>query len=292
VTTATARSTDLDHDAPTLRTNLSRFGIFVDLPPTLTALIIDIFNLLPDKDAKSFPSEIALSIQPGADLDRVPALFLRWLLTNPQRGVISLSKRDDVKDAISMVVRDVLTPKAEGRPVDTMAFKKALFVAQVTQLKTWHAYRDAQRIDGIQPRIEWMIAVATNDSIQPHAPEQLISAVHSCGVAWSAAQQGDSHAAPSFELYMAVRDQLLELLALQPSPSAPELHTTAFDQVRSRDRVTFDDAKEGPQTGTVIGIINSHDAPATAMILVDHAMDGVTWNVPLSKLQPLKQAAA
>jgi hypothetical protein len=293
LTTTLARSPDLEQHVPTLRTDLSRFGIFVDVPPAIAALIIDIFDQLPDADAKSFPREIALSIQPGADLSRIPALFLQWLLTDAKRGAINLSKRVDVKDAVSMVIRNVLAPKAENRPLDAIEFKRTHFFAQVTQLKTWHDYRDARAIDGIQPRIEWMIAVAANDAIQPHVPEQLISAVHSCGVAWFAAQHGSSHAEPSFKLYMAIRDRLLlELLAGQPGAAAPASHTNNFDKVGAGDRVTFDDVDAGPQTGTVMGILNSPDAPASAVVLVDHSLEGVTWNVPLAKLSPLEAEPA
>jgi len=68
-----------------------------------------------------------------------------------------------------------------------------------------------------------------------------------------------------------------------PLPSSP--------QIGEGSRVEFDDAQDGPQKGTVLGIISTL-TPPSAVILVDHALDGVVWNVPLAKLKPLPQVAA
>jgi hypothetical protein len=270
--------------------DLSRLRIRIDIPPPIAVLIIDLLGMLPDPDAKRFVQDLA-AMQAGNDLSRAPARFLHWLLLDPVHGAIALSKRDDVKDSIRRVASDVLAPMAEGLPIQSTATKAALFNAQIAQLKTWHAYEHGHAIEALQPRIEWMIATAATDALSPSRPEQLIGAVHSCAVAWSAARQDHLLAIPSITLQLAIRDQLLELLASQPAAHA-ETHQVQFDQVGARDRVEFDDPHDGPQKGTVIGIVNSPEAPATAVILVDHSMEGVTWNVPLRDLKRMETAAA
>jgi hypothetical protein len=64
------------------------------------------------------------------------------------------------------------------------------------------------------------------------------------------------------------------------------------DPSRFGIRVEFDDPHEGPQKGTLIGILNSPEAPATAVILVDHSLEGVTWNVPLRDVKFMGDAAS
>jgi hypothetical protein len=275
--------------ASTALTELARLGIRIDVPPSIAALIIDLFNLLPDPAAKRFVQQLA-AVRPGAELSRAPARFLRWLLVDPVHGAFNLSKRDDVKDSIRRVA-DVLARIAEGLDVEIATALTARIHASAARFKTWYAYEHGHAIDGLQPRIEWMVAAAATDAVEPCRPAQLVSAVHSCAVAWSAARQGHLLAMPSITLHLAICDQLLDLLA--PQPAAPaETQQVQFDQVGERDRVEFDDPHEGPQKGTVIGILNSPEAPATAVILVDHSMEGVTWNVPLRDVKRMETAAA
>jgi hypothetical protein len=52
-----------------------------------------------------------------------------------------------------------------------------------------------------------------------------------------------------------------------------------------KQRVTFDDAQEGPQSGVVLGILkNISNGQDTAAIEVDFSLPGVVWHVPVIEL--------
>jgi hypothetical protein len=288
-----------------LRTNLVRFGITAKVPPTISALIIDVFDILPDPNARAFMQKL-LSLRGDTDNSRLPALFAHWLLLDPVHGAIHLSKRDDVKDTIQRVADQVLSSAAKGLSVDILLIKKTLFMAQINQVKTWHAYEFGHTTAGLQPRIEWMISTAATDAMLPTRPEQLVGAVHSCAVAKAAATQSEQLALPSVAFYQAIADKLSELLQQSPAASeppavneaaapipAPVDTLEAFQNVFAPGvRVSFDDPHEGPQTGTISGVLDTSGTVPSAVINVDHNMDGITWNVPLARLTPLPQAAA
>jgi hypothetical protein len=55
--------------------------------------------------------------------------------------------------------------------------------------------------------------------------------------------------------------------------------------VKPGQRVTFDDAHEGPQAGAVIDVVpNILNGQSTAVIEVDYCLPGVVWHVPVVDL--------
>lgn len=51
------------------------------------------------------------------------------------------------------------------------------------------------------------------------------------------------------------------------------------------DRVAFDDAIEGPQTGRLFATLPLYcDQPTVAVVAVDHQLDGAVWKVPMIEL--------
>jgi hypothetical protein len=64
-------------------------------------------------------------------------------------------------------------------------------------------------------------------------------------------------------------------------------------QINIGGRVTFDDPTEGPQSGTVIGLLpNISNGQKTAIVEVDFALPGVVWKVPAHNLKCAKAVAA
>jgi hypothetical protein len=58
------------------------------------------------------------------------------------------------------------------------------------------------------------------------------------------------------------------------------------------DRVAFDDAEHGPQTGRLIGFVpDISNGNRAAVVEVDHALSGMTWMVELHKLERERLAA-
>lgn len=56
-------------------------------------------------------------------------------------------------------------------------------------------------------------------------------------------------------------------------------------QINPGTRVTFD-SEHGPQAGVVIGHLKDNgNGEKYALVEIDHALSGITWNVPVSKLQ-------
>ena len=288
-------STGAESMAPS-RANLTRFGIYVPVPASVAALVIDLFGMLPDDASKDFLREVERTIVPGVDLTPVAPLLMQWLLQDPVAGAVRISHREDVKEAIKHVVQDVLTPQAAGKPVDPLTFKYAYFMTQAAQLKAWHAYEKATPADGLRPRIEWLIAMATTDAMRPFMPDHLVGAVHSCAVAWAAIISESSAPRPAVSLYPKVCIQLITLLKQRPLPATEEAPSTPpphdFDQVVVGDRVSFDDATDGPQRGRVLRIENRANGKVVAIVKVDHGIDDVPWTVELEKLSRLEPATA
>lgn len=282
MTNASHRHSIPQKAVPGTRTNLSRFGVYLDMPDAIAALIIDVIDLLPDADIKQFLRLLGAK-KNNEDMSRAPAQFLHWLLLDPVHGAINLTQRDDVREAVESVAADVLDPIIQGRPVDPMRSKLALFNAQIAQVKTWHAYEFRREIDGLQPRIEWMLATAATDSLAPHKPEQLVGVVHSCTVAWGSSMLSERKGMPFYDLHLAIRDKLVDILGLQGDAAAATAR-----RLDKGVRVKFDDAESGQQRGTILGLVNSN--PPSAVVLVDHSLNGITWKVPQNKLQALDAA--
>jgi len=270
------------HSAPIVRTNLSRFGIYLDMPPAIAALILDIVDHLPNCYVHSFLKQLD-ALRTDADLSRTPAQFLHWLLLDAQYGAINLTRRDDVKDTINSVASLILQPLIQGESIHHEMRKAVLFPAQLAQLKTWHDYEHRSAVQGMQPRIEWMLATAATDSMLPHLPEQIIGVLHSCAVAWSAHHRHMRHATA---LYQAAFARLFALLATQPASDIPQPQN-CFDQISKHDRVAFDDIESGAQTGRVLDLSTMPDGRPSAWVELDHALPGCTQNVPLSDLRRL-----
>jgi hypothetical protein len=91
-----------------------RFGI----PIMLARLEDDLFEGLPNGQAKAWPVAFMSAIRPGADLSRVGWQFLLWLLTDNKvsPGIDHPLVRDAVRQCA-----DVLVPLAKGKPVDNSA---------------------------------------------------------------------------------------------------------------------------------------------------------------------------
>ena len=63
------------------------FPVHFGIPESIAYLMDEIFEALPNEQAKEFPLKLVKSIQVGADLSKVENLFLEWLLIDPVHGV-------------------------------------------------------------------------------------------------------------------------------------------------------------------------------------------------------------
>jgi hypothetical protein len=76
-----------------------KFGI----PQVLARLEDQIFEGLPNGDAKKWPIAFMSAIKPGADLSDIWPKFAIWLLADPKKGVIRFAKTDAQRAAIDGV---------------------------------------------------------------------------------------------------------------------------------------------------------------------------------------------
>jgi hypothetical protein len=267
--------------------SLSQLAMPANVPAALAGLIADLLDLLPEQRAQQIRSEIAPRLQPDVDFSAVAPCFLLWLFTHKTHGLLSIARRPDVRDAIGNVCA-VLKCKSLGIDAPDSLVQVAQLNAGITQAQTWNAYR-RQEHTGYANRIEWMAAAAASEALSPSMTPYLTSALHGAAVAWMTVVKDQSGFAVA-HFYHAAADQLLQLImhAAFFSPTRKDV----MEQLQKGDRVTFDDAQEGPQTGIVVGIIDDEGAPVTAVIEVDHALEGVTWNVPLSNVTRLESVTA
>lgn len=87
------------------------------IPRSIAYLEDQIFEGLPNGDAKDFPAQFLSAIPVGADLSLVTAHFFVWLLSDPVDGVIRFA-REDGKAAIETVVALYQRRIAGDEPTD------------------------------------------------------------------------------------------------------------------------------------------------------------------------------
>lgn len=261
--------------------DLSRIDIFTTVPVSLTALVLDVFAVLPEPPGKQFVEQIKRALANRPELAQVPAQYLNWLLMDSERGLVNLSRRADVREALQQVSVRILQPLIDGYEPDDKSLRLAMLTAHVAQMKAWHVYQEADHQNALQERIEWMIATAAADSLRPEVPEQLVGSTHSAAVAWAAAAPSNPGAAIAF--YLAIRDQLLTLLGQWVAP---------VNSYVVGDRVAFDDPKHGAGTGTVLDVIDDDRLDGLAVVLVDHTLPGIVYSISPSRLTLQQQVAA
>ena len=77
----------------------------------LASLQDKIFEGLPNNLAKEFPLEFLSAINVGSDLSKVSNLFMIWILTDPEYGVLQFAKNKKViQDIANAFVEDMVTP--------------------------------------------------------------------------------------------------------------------------------------------------------------------------------------
>lgn len=253
--------------------DLTQLGIYARMPAGLAKLIIDLFAVQTGSSATAFRDRIAHLVTPETDYSRVSERFLLWMLMDKQHGIIHVAKQPDVIQAVLLVANNIIVPLVRGAPLSEKHRKAALFSAEAAREKAWRLFGEAP---SPARRIEWMVACAAMDATRADDRNAPVSALHAAAVARSAADGVPDPISHAF--YQAARDQVLALLAPQPIPPA----ALRPDSIGPGMRVAFDDASDGPQTGTVLGITCD-----CAVVAIDHAMESMTWKVELARLTKL-----
>jgi len=115
------------------------FETELGIPQMLARLEDRLFEGMANGTSKQFPARFLAVIEPGADLSRVPWLFLHWLLTE------ELASRDDPRVAKEIkACADVLIPLTKGEPCDRNAAGLARRAVLEARSKiVWPAAADA-----------------------------------------------------------------------------------------------------------------------------------------------------
>jgi hypothetical protein len=113
----------------------TRYGI----PKQIAHLMDEIFERLPNEQAKDFPLAVIKAIPVGADLSKVINYFLEWILIDPKHGVARFNS-----DPSILVVADLHRRIIEGRVVHPKDWAAAKAAAAAAGLAAgWAAARAA-----------------------------------------------------------------------------------------------------------------------------------------------------
>ena len=116
------------------------------IPKDLAFLEDRIFEGLENGLAKEFPLKFLKAITPGADLSKVTAKFIIWLLADPKDGVMRFAF-DDGKKAIKEVVK-LYKEELKGKKVSSAAWSAAWSAARSAawsaESAAWSAARSAE----------------------------------------------------------------------------------------------------------------------------------------------------
>jgi len=198
-----------------------RFGI----PQMLARLEDQIFEGLPNEEAKRWPIRFMGAVRPGADLARVGWQFMHWLLTDEKAnpGITHPLVRDAVKQCA-----DVLLPLTKGVPVDPSAARSAArsaasaawSAASAARSAAWSAARSAARSAAWSAASAARSATSAARSAARSAESAAWSAESAESAAWSAAWSAESaESAERSAAYALMADKLVELIKAAPQGS-------------------------------------------------------------------------
>jgi hypothetical protein len=168
----------------------SRYEPDLGIPAEVASLEEIIFQQLPEEQAKRFSLDFLQAISVGADLSFVWPAIARWLLIDPQRGIIRFAQTPATRAAI-LLVADLYARVLRCEPVAPQQFRDAAQIAGPLG-------------EGVAAQVVSGAAEAVSDPIQI--------------TAWTVAR--GCSVAPE-ELWPAIKSRLLDLLRSARAQHSP-----------------------------------------------------------------------
>ncbi len=106
----------------------ARYEPDLGIPAELASLEEIIFERLPAEEAKRFSLEFLEAVPVGADLSFVWPAIARWLLIDPERGIIRLAQTAETRAAIHKVA-ELYARVLRCEPVSPQQFRDAVQIA-------------------------------------------------------------------------------------------------------------------------------------------------------------------
>jgi hypothetical protein len=106
----------------------ARYEADLGIPTEVASLEEIIFQQLPQEQAERFSLDFLQAVQVGADLSFVWPAIARWLLIDPERGIIRLAETPETRAAI-LLVADLYGRVLRGEPVSPQQFRDAVQIA-------------------------------------------------------------------------------------------------------------------------------------------------------------------
>jgi hypothetical protein len=106
----------------------SRYEPDLGIPAEVASLEEIIFERLPEEEAKRFSLEFLGAVPVGADLSFVWPAIARWLLIDPDCGIIRFAQTAETRAAIQRVA-DLYARVLRGDPVSPQQFRDAVQIA-------------------------------------------------------------------------------------------------------------------------------------------------------------------
>jgi hypothetical protein len=106
----------------------SRYEPDLGIPAEVASLEESIFERLPAEEAKRFSLEFLEAVPVGADLSFVWPAIARWLLIDPERGIIRFAQSAETRAAIQRVA-DLYARVLRCEPVSPQQFRDAVRIA-------------------------------------------------------------------------------------------------------------------------------------------------------------------
>jgi hypothetical protein len=168
----------------------SRYEADLGIPTEIASLEEIIFQQLPEEEARRFSLDFLQAVPVGADLSFVWPAIARWLLIDPQRGIIRFAETPETRAAI-LLVADLYGRVLRGEPVSPQQFRDAVQIAGPLG-------------EGVAAQVVSGAAEAVSDPIQI--------------TAWTVARA--CSVAPE-ELWPAIKSRLLDLLRTARAHRSP-----------------------------------------------------------------------
>jgi hypothetical protein len=106
----------------------SRYEADLGIPEVLACLADMVLERLPDEEAKRFALEFVDAVPVGADLSSVWPAIARWLLTDPECGIIRFAPTTGTRSALKRVA-SLYARMLRSEPVSPQEFRDAVQIA-------------------------------------------------------------------------------------------------------------------------------------------------------------------
>jgi hypothetical protein len=179
-----------------------RYQKELGVPLALVYLKELLFERLPADRAMEWPERFLSAIEPGSDLSSVPHQFVRWLLADPSRGVISYTTREMADVIRTIALFHEAAANGETPPLEQLRASSAFRALRGESL-------GSPLLERIMDVVDWAVYSLSGD--EPRFAAEAARAAVCVGIWGKAHAMGRGAKSPDLQSWIELINSLYEL---------------------------------------------------------------------------------